>query len=158
MQTADYARQVFVDNAEFRESPRDTEDAVVARLRRQEALYDREHAFEFLLWEGALRALLCPSEVMMAQLDRVGSLIGLSHVSVGIIPFRSQLRQSPGHGFAIYDDRLVTVETLNAEMWLDDAVDVALYNKAWLWMADAAVFGRSARRLIALAQASLEAP
>ncbi|TVP33675.1 hypothetical protein A3L22_16685 [Streptomyces griseus subsp. griseus] len=37
-QTVDYARHVFEANAEFRRIPRDTEAAIRARIRRQEAL------------------------------------------------------------------------------------------------------------------------
>ena len=157
-QTADYARHVFTHNAAFRESPRDTEDAVRARLKRQEALYDRDRCFDFLIWEGALHVLLCPPSAMAAQLDRLSNLIGLDTVSLGIIPFRAPVRRSPGHGFMIYDDRLVTVETMNAEMWLDDPSDVQTYAKAWEWLSEPAVSGRSARRLISLAQAALEGP
>jgi transcriptional regulator with XRE-family HTH domain len=158
MQTADYARCVFTKNADFRETPRDTEDAVRARLKRQEALYDRDRRSHFLVWEAALHTLLSPRQIMASQLDRLGGLIGLDTVSLGIIPLRAPMRRSPGHGFMIYDERLVTVETLNTEMWLDDAADVQLYLKAWEWLNDTAVFGRQARRLIALAQAALEAP
>ncbi|MFC1418490.1 helix-turn-helix domain-containing protein [Streptacidiphilus cavernicola] len=158
MQTADYARCVFTRNADFRETPRDTEDAVRARLKRQEALYDRDRRSHFLVWEAALHTLLSPRQIMASQLDRLGGLIGLDTVSLGIIPLRAPMRRSPGHGFMIYDERLVTVETLNTEMWLDDAADVQLYLKAWEWLNDTAVFGRQARHLISLAQAALEAP
>ena len=158
MQTADYARYVFANNAQFRESPRDTEDAVRARLKRQEALYDRERHFDFLIWEGALHVLLCPRAVLAAQLDRLGGLIGLDTVSLGIIPLRAPMRRSPAHGFMIYDERLVTVETLNAEMWLDDTTDVQLYLRAWEWLRESAVTGRQARRLISHAQLALEGP
>ncbi|MFC1404859.1 MULTISPECIES: helix-turn-helix transcriptional regulator [Streptacidiphilus] len=158
MQTADYARHVLTHNAEFRESVPDTEDAVRARLKRQEALYERERRFHFLIWEAALHVVLCPPEVLIPQLDRIGGLIGLDNVSVGILPLRAPMRRSPAHGFMIYDERLVTVETFNTEMWLDDTADIQLYDKAWSWLSDSAVFGRQARRLISLAQAALEAP
>ncbi|CAM5733856.1 transcriptional regulator [Streptomyces badius] len=48
------------------------------------------------------------------------------------------------------------VETINTEMWLDDEENVALYERAWDLMAEAAVRGPQARRLIGRARASLE--
>jgi transcriptional regulator with XRE-family HTH domain len=157
-QTADYARYLFALNADFRQTPRDTEEAVRARVKRQGALYESGRVFRVLLWEGALHVLICPPGVMNAQLDRLMSVMGLDTVKLGIIPLGAPVRRSPAHGFWIYDDRLVTVETINTEMWLDSADDIALYLKAWDWLAESAVFGRGARRLIAHAQAALETP
>ncbi|MFH8405841.1 helix-turn-helix domain-containing protein [Streptomyces sp. NPDC018019] len=155
-QTAEYARHVFTANAEFRQSLRDTEDAVRKRMQRQDALYEPGRRFRFLVWEGALHVLVCPRVVMAAQLDRLISLIGLDTVELGIIPFSAQLRRTPAHGFRIYDTRLVIVETINAEMWLDDADSLALYERAWDWLDEAAVYDHQAHRLIARARASLD--
>ncbi|MEU2510583.1 helix-turn-helix domain-containing protein [Streptomyces syringium] len=155
-QTADYARHTFIANAEFRQSPRDTEEAVRARMKRQEALYETGRLFRFLLWEGALHALVVPRPVMAAQLDRLIGLIGLDTVELGIIPLGAALRRSPAHGFWIYDDRLVTVETIDAEMWLKDADTIALYERAWDWLSESAVYGHQAHRLIARARAALD--
>ncbi|MFE2530428.1 helix-turn-helix domain-containing protein [Streptomyces sp. NPDC059371] len=155
-QTAEYARHVFAANAAFRQVPdMDIEDAVRARIRRQSALYEPGRSFRMLVWEGALYALTCPREVMAAQLDRLVSLIGLDTVELGIVPFSAQLRRSPSHGFWIYDRRLVIVETLSTEMWLDDEENLALYERAWEWLAESAVHGASAHRLIGRARAAL---
>lgn len=155
-QTADYARHAFEANAEFRQVPRDVEDAVRTRIRRQECLYEPGKRFRFLVWEAALHMLTCPREVMAAQLDRLAGLIGLDTIELGIVPFGAQLRRAPGHGFWIYDRRLVIVETINAEMWLDDEENIALYERAYDWMAEASVYGPQARRLIGRARASLD--
>ncbi|MEU3353430.1 helix-turn-helix transcriptional regulator [Streptomyces sp. NPDC037389] len=155
-QTADYARHVFRANVEFRQSPRDTEEAVRARIRRQEALYEAGRSFRFLLWESVLYARVCPPEVLAAQLDRLIGLIGLDTIELGIVPFSAPLRRTPSHGFWIYDDRLVIVETINAELWLDDADSIALYVRAWDWLAESAVYGHQAHRLIARSRAALD--
>ncbi|MFI5634707.1 helix-turn-helix domain-containing protein [Streptomyces sp. NPDC051664] len=155
-QTAEYARNAFETNAEFRQIPRDIEDAVRTRIRRQEALYEPGRRFRFLLWEGALYILTCPRDVMAAQLDRLAGLIGLDTIELGIIPFGAQLRRPPTHGFWIYDQRLVIVETINTEMWLDDEENIALYGRAWEWLNEAAVHGPQARRLIGRARATLD--
>lgn len=155
-QTADYARHLFVANAEFRQTPRDTEEAVRARIRRQETLYQHGRRFRFLVWESALYVRVCPREVLAAQLDRLISLIGLDTVELGVIPLGAHVRRTPAHGFWIYDERLVTVETISAEMWLDDSADIALYARAWEWLAEAAVYGHQAHRSIARARAALD--
>ncbi|MFD7677459.1 helix-turn-helix domain-containing protein [Streptomyces sp. NPDC060187] len=156
LQTADYARHVFTANTEFRQIPdAGIEDSVRARLRRQAALYEPGRSFRILIWEGALYALTCPREVMGAQLDRLVSLIGLDTVELGVVPFSAQLRRSPSHGFWIYDRRLVIVETLSDEMWMEDEESLALYERAWDWLADSAVHGAQAHRLIGRARAAL---
>ncbi|MGX2996856.1 helix-turn-helix domain-containing protein [Streptomyces sp. JNUCC 64] len=155
LQTADYAHNVFSVAAEFRETPRDTEDAVRARLRRQQALYEPGRTFHFLLWEGALYSRICPPEVMAGQLDRLVSVIGLDTVTLGIIPMAATLRRAPSHGFWIYDRRVVVVETIAAELWLDDAETIRVYEKAWDWLVEAAVHGPQAQRLIARARGPL---
>ncbi|MFD8995917.1 helix-turn-helix domain-containing protein [Streptomyces abikoensis] len=154
-QTADYARHVLLANVEFRQSPRDTEEAVRARIRRQEVLYEAGRSFRFLLWESVLYARVCPPVVLAAQLDRLVGLIGLDTIELGIIPFSAPLRRTLPHGFWIYDDRLVIVETINAELWLDDADSIALYVRAWDWLAESAVHGHQAHRLIARSRAAL---
>lgn len=156
LQTADYARCLFTASAQFRQTPRDTDDAVRSRVQRQQALYEPGKHFEFLVWEAALHALPCPPDVMAAQLDRLVSLIGLDTVDLRIVPFAARLRRTPSHGFWIYDQRLVIVETMAAELWLTDEASIALYEKAWSWAAESAVSGPHAHRLIARARASLD--
>lgn len=155
-QTPEYARHTFRSNAEFRQMPRDIEEAVRARARRQEALYEPGRRFRFLVWEAALYVVTCPYEVMAEQLDRLSGLIGLDTIELGIIPFGAQLKRSPAHGFWIYDQRLVIVETINAELWLDDEDSLSLYTRAWEWLSEGAVYGPQARRLISRAKASME--
>ncbi|WP_406341783.1 helix-turn-helix domain-containing protein [Streptomyces sp. NBC_00648] len=155
-QTPAYARHAFQVNAEFRQTPRDVEDAVRARIRRQEVLYESGRRFRFLVWEAALYMVTCPHTVMAAQLDRLAGLIGLDTVELGILPFGAQLRRSPAHGFWIYDQRLVIVETISTEMWLDDEDSISLYTRAWDWLSEGAVYGPKAHRLISRAKASME--
>ncbi|MFJ6212123.1 helix-turn-helix domain-containing protein [Streptomyces sp. NPDC092296] len=156
-QTPDYARHLLIHNADLRNTPRDTEAAVRARMKRQQVLYEPGRKFHALLWEGALRVLTCPPDVMAGQLDRLTGIIGLSTVTLGIVPLGAPMTVTPRHGFWIYDERLVIVETINAEMWLDDTDDIALYGRVWDRLDRAAVYGRGAHRLIAVARAALEA-
>lgn len=155
-QTPEYARVIFDANADFRGIPPTTEAAVAARMRRQEALYDPEKSFRFLICEAALYHRSCPADVMAEQLDRLFNLVGQRRIEIGIIPFGTQLRRTAPHGFWIYDRRLVIVETISEELWLTGDEDLALYERAWEWLAEAAAYGPPARRLIGRARACLE--
>ncbi|MFB6601736.1 Scr1 family TA system antitoxin-like transcriptional regulator [Streptomyces noursei] len=97
-QTAGYARHLFTANAAFRNTPRDTEPAVRARMQPQEALYEAGRSFRFVVWEAAPYAQVCPPEVMAAQLDRLCGLIGMDTVELGIVPFAAPLRRPPHTG------------------------------------------------------------
>jgi transcriptional regulator with XRE-family HTH domain len=155
-QTPEYARVIFDANAEFRGIPPTTEAAVEKRMRRQEALYDPEKSFRFLVCEAALYHRPCPVEVMAEQLDRLYNLVGQRRIELGILPFGAQLRRTAPHAFWIYDRRLVIVETISEELWLTGDEDIALYERAWDWLAEAAEYGGLARRLIGRARASLD--
>jgi transcriptional regulator with XRE-family HTH domain len=155
-QTAEYARAVLTRYVELRGTPRDIEPAVSARMKRQEALYEPGRQFHALIWEGALRVLICRPDVLVGQLDRLTGLLGMGTVSLGVIPFEAPLKIAPGDGFWIYDDRLVISETWNAEIWLDDATDVALFTRIWDTLNDSAFYGPQAHRLIARARSALD--
>ncbi|MGW3202835.1 helix-turn-helix domain-containing protein [Streptomyces sp. NPDC001135] len=155
LQTADYARNLFERYAEFRRSPRDAEDAVRARMKRQEWLYQPGRQLRTLMWEGALRAQVCPPEVLAAQLDRLLGVVGMDTVRLGIVPWDAALRLPPANGFWILDGRLVTVEDWHAALWLDDAETIALYRRVWDTFAESAVFGADAQQVIARVRRSI---
>ncbi|WP_149179654.1 helix-turn-helix transcriptional regulator [Streptomyces sp. TRM49041] len=156
LQTAEYARAVFDRHAELIQSPRDTEDAVRARVQRQEGLYAPGRRYEILMWEGALRARVCPPSVLAAQYDRLLSVIGLDTVELGVIPFTAPLKIHPANGFWIYDERLVVVEDWHAELWLDDTDNIATYLRVWRTLKESAVFGCEARQVIHQARLALD--
>ncbi|WP_405583238.1 helix-turn-helix domain-containing protein [Streptomyces sp. NBC_01092] len=155
-QTPEYARIIFEANAEFRGIPPTTEAAVEARMRRQEALYDPDKTFRFLVCEAALYHRPCPADVMAEQLDRLYNLVGQRRIELGILPFGTQLRRTAPHAFWIYDRRLVIVETISEELWLTGEDDIQLYERAWDWLSESAEYGASARRLVGRARASLD--
>ncbi|MFC5802294.1 helix-turn-helix domain-containing protein [Streptomyces formicae] len=156
LQTGDHARHVFSRYAELHQSPRDVDDAVRARLRRQEILYQPGRTFEIVMWEAALHAGVCPPSVLAAQLDRLAGVIGLDTVRLGIVPFGAQVAVPPANGFWLYDERLAIVEDWHAELWLDTAEDIALYGRVWSLLRESAVYGPVAHRLIARARAALD--
>ncbi|MGW4318114.1 helix-turn-helix domain-containing protein [Streptomyces sp. NPDC004684] len=156
LQTADYARSVFERYEELRRSPRDTEDAVRARIRLQEWLYRPGKRLEVVMWEGVLWAQLCPPDVLMAQLDRLLGVVGMDTVHLGIVPLDAALRLPPANSFCMLDGRLVVVEDWHAELWLDDAETIALYRRVWDTLAESAVYGTEAQQVIARVRRSIK--
>ncbi|MEV4329592.1 helix-turn-helix transcriptional regulator [Streptomyces sp. NPDC049597] len=155
-QTPDYARHLLLQNASLMRSPRDTDQAVAGRMRRQAVLYEPGKVFRVLMWEGVLHALICPQDVMTGQLDRLVGLIGMSTVELGIVPFGARLPMTPKHGFWIFDEKRVIVETINTELSYDSSEDLALYGRVWDGLHSASAYGPQAHRLIARARAQLQ--
>ncbi|MDX3019849.1 helix-turn-helix domain-containing protein [Streptomyces acidiscabies] len=156
LQTADYARHVLTRHANLMQSPRDTEDAVRARVLRQQGLSEPGRKYRILMWEGALHALVCPPSVLAAQLDRLVGLVGLDTLELGVVPFTASLKIFPGNGFWIYDSRRVVVEDWHAELWLDDDDSVATYMRVWDTLRESAVYGVDAQSVISRARRSVQ--
>jgi transcriptional regulator with XRE-family HTH domain len=155
LQTADYARYVFECHAALQNAPRDTEDAVRARMKRQEWLYRPGKRLNLLMHESVLWLRICPSEVLAAQLDRLLGVIGMDTVRMGILPLDAALRLPLGNSFCMLDERLVTAEDWHAELWLDDAETIALYRRVWDTFAESAVYGAEAQQVIAQVRRSI---
>lgn len=155
LQTPEYARHVIQRYAELLGGPGDIEDAVRSRVRRQQWLYRPGHKLHVLMWEAALRSLICPPAVLAAQLDRLTGMIGMDTVELGIIPFTASVKIVPANGFWLLDDRLVVAEDWHAEMWLDDADNVTLYAKVWKTLRESAVYGADAPNIINSARRAL---
>ncbi|WP_330349555.1 helix-turn-helix domain-containing protein [Streptomyces sp. NBC_00582] len=155
LQTADYARHIFTRYAELQRTPRDAEEAVRSRMKRQEALYDASKKFHLLLWEPALHTLVCPPAVLTAQLDRLAGTIGLDTVELGIIPLSASVKIPPATAFWLYDDRQVIVENWHAELWVDDQASVDTYLRTWRTLRESAVYGADAQHVITRARQAI---
>ena len=154
LQTPDYARYRALEAVRLHATdPERVEETVVARMRRQEVLYDTSKTFEFVITEAALRYLLCPPQVMRGQLDRLLGVIGLSHVMFGIIPPGRELAIAPMAGFLMADD-VTVVETFTSADTLRGR-ESAKYGEIADGLMNAAVTGDDARRLIVAAVAAL---
>jgi len=148
LQTAGYARSRVdqtIKEFDLRDNP---EEAVLARLQRQDILYQPEKRFHFVLTEAVLRYRLCPPEVMLAQLDRLISLATLPTVKLGIIGFDTPYVIAPAHGFWLLDEDRVSIETFSAELNLAQPQEVELYGKVFAELAAVASYGRAARAII----------
>jgi transcriptional regulator with XRE-family HTH domain len=150
LQTADYARHVLQNVVELRQIPDDVEHGVRLRIQRQQSLYDSSKRFRFLLTEAALRYRPCPTEVLRAQLDRIVVLAELSTVELALLPFSARLPIAPSNGFWIFDDDLVLVETLSAELSLRDTEDISIYRKIFDRLWERGLSGSGAMALLKL--------
>lgn len=131
------------------------EAAVRPRVQRQEWLYRSGRTLHVLMWEGALRSLICPPPVPASQLDPLNGMIGMDTVELGVVPFTAPVRIVPANGFWVLDDRLVVAEDWHAELWLGDADTIALYKKVWNTLRESAVYGADAHNVIRSARRAL---
>jgi transcriptional regulator with XRE-family HTH domain len=148
LQIADYARSVFVSQAELLDVPLgDVDEAVRVRMRRSQVLYEPGRRIEILMAESALSTAVCSPGVMATQLDRLTSVIGLPEVRFGVLPAYRQLPHLLPVGFWIVDDA-VFVEHAAGELRIDDGDQVAIYNRLADRLWSVAVEGDAARAVI----------
>ncbi|WAE75975.1 helix-turn-helix transcriptional regulator [Streptomonospora nanhaiensis] len=148
LQTAGYARFRFAQSITVFKIRNDINEAVQARIQRQDILYRPDKRFHFVITEAALRYRLCPPEAMLAQLDRLVSMSALPNVRLGIIGFETAYVVAPAHGFWLLDDERVMVETFSAELNLAQPQETGLYGRVFESLAGVASYGRSARAII----------
>ncbi|MEV5709938.1 helix-turn-helix transcriptional regulator [Actinoallomurus sp. NPDC052274] len=146
LQTAEYARRAF--EAAGHEDDRDVGRAVAARVERQGVLYERGRRFSFVLTEGALRTWPGSPDVMRAQLAKILDVSTLENVSVSVVPWSATVPTFPLHGFVIYDESAITVETFTSELLLSNAQDVAIYRQTFAAFREVALFGDAMRELV----------
>lgn len=148
LQTAEYARARFAQSITVFKVRNDINEAVQARVQRQEILYRPDKRFHFVLTEAALRYRLCPPEIMLGQLDRLVSFSALPNVKLGIIGFETAYVVAPAHGFWLLDNDRVMVETFSAELNLAQPQEISLYGGIFDSLAAVASYGRAARAII----------
>lgn len=147
LHTPEYARAILSRVVDFFQVPDDVDDGVASRMARQQVLYHGDHRFHFIVAEQALHTVVGNRDVMLGQLDRVLTVAGLSRVSFGVIPLDAPYRV-PTNQFCMFDDRLVTVETVSAELSITQPREVALYAKAFDGLAKVAKYGKAAKALV----------
>lgn len=158
LQTPEYARYRFLPGAKYGGLSRDLDDAVAARMARQQILYRADRKVHIVMTEAALRYRLCPPEVLEGQLDRLLGAATMRSIHVGIIPLEAEYTlESPLHGFSVYDDREVCVEMLTASLTLSEPSEISAYLELFGAYAKAAVYGAEARALITRVLSELSA-
>lgn len=126
----------------------DVDEAVRARLERGTALYQPGHTFAILLEQSVLHYRPGSIGTMAGQLGRLLEVMALPAVSLGVVPWSAQRAMWPLEAFYAFDDRLVVVETLTAEINVQQPSEVADCLRAFAELSKRAVYGAAARALI----------
>lgn len=147
LQTAEYAAAVLRRVTEFYRIPNDVDQGVSKRLEQQKVLYHGNHRFHILITEQSLSTTVGDPEVMAGQLDRLLAVMGLPRVLFGIVPAGAEWL-TPATNFVMFDDRMVMVEAITAELTITQPREIALYGRAFQTLAGQAVTGEAARGLI----------
>lgn len=154
LQTAQYARYRFTEgdpgdtDRGVPKSETEVDEAIAARMERQQILHRGDKKFHFVMTEAVLHYQVCPPDVMAGQLGHLISMTTLPTIRVGIIPFDTQLTVGPIHGFYLYDNDLVLVELFTAVLNVSQADEIAAYERVFGHLADTAVYGAEARTLL----------
>lgn len=110
-------------------------------------LYRGNRRFHIVVAEQVLLTPVGDESTMTGQLDRLLAVIGLPRVLLGIVPADSGLPMQMTN-FVLFDDRMVTVETVAAELTITQPREISTYGRAFDALAARAVTGDKARRLI----------
>ncbi len=149
LQTEGYAAAVLGMSARFRDLPvDDSEDAARARVDRSRIIHERGHRFVFLVEEAVLHYRIGDTDAMAAQLGHLLTAGALPAVSLGIIPTTATRGQWPRETFHVYDDSLVSVELVSAQVRITQPSEIGLYVKAFEQLRRTAVYGADARALV----------
>lgn len=144
-QTAEYTRRVF---ALYGIPERDQAAAVAARVDRQSVLYDDSKQFDAIITEAALRWQPGPRRVLLAQLDRILSVMTLDNVRVGVVPHGTEALTLPTNAFTLREfpdaEPLVTIETHTGEIAITDPDGIVTYTEVWARHEREAVHGNQA--------------
>jgi len=155
--TAEYAAAILRFWNEFLELPNDVDEAVAARMARQQILYTGKRRFSFVLEEQTLRTRVGDADVMAGQLDRLLAVMSLSRVSLGIIPATGERHCLAQGSFWIFDEERVEVENVSAGLDITQPREIVVYAKAFTLLQESAVHGEAARELIHRALTVLQA-
>ncbi|MGC4936476.1 helix-turn-helix domain-containing protein [Kribbella sp. DT2] len=147
-QTADYIRAMLNFWMGFLDAENDIDEAIAARLERQQIVYESRRRFAVVLEENALRTWFGTAETMAGQLDRLLTVMTLPNVALGIVPTMIERQAVGSAGFWMFDDKLVTLETTTASIEVSQQQEIALYTRMFDLLRQSAVYGRDARAII----------
>lgn len=156
LQTPGYASALLSAITVFRGTPDDVDEAVAARMSRNQLLRSGHHRFALLVEESVLRYQLGSADTMAVQLGYLLEMTELPAVSLGVIPFRASGRAVwPLESFTVFDDGRVHIELLSAQVIVATPSEITLYVRAFERLAGLAVYGTAARELISAAIGAL---
>ncbi|MER5297953.1 helix-turn-helix domain-containing protein [Streptomyces lasiicapitis] len=150
LQTADYTRAVLSTVVCLRNAPDDIEEAVSARMGRQRVLHTGGRRFAFLIEEWVLRSVIGSPTTMVNQLHHLLGMTSTPSLSLGIVPMGFARGNAwPCESFSMYDAKQVSCELVSAGLTVTQPSEITEYAKTFAELAGIAVYGVSARKLIA---------
>lgn len=156
IQTRAYTEAVLRAVQRRRVDVDDVAEAVAARVERQRMLYEGGRRFAFLIEESVLRNGTGGPDVLVGQLGHLLTVGSLPNVSLGVIPTGSDRSRMPVEGFWIFDAAQTNVELVSGYLTITQPGEVTMYAEAFAELATLAVYGASARALIASARDALQ--
>ncbi|MFI1449214.1 helix-turn-helix domain-containing protein [Streptomyces virginiae] len=121
---------------------------ISGRLERQAVLFDSTKKLRFVITESVLRWRIVSPQMMAAQLDRIVSMSRLAHVDIRVVPLSAPQTDTANHAFVVRDDRMVTVETVHAEIVVTDPRDVEMYVRKFEGFEQIALSGDGMRSFV----------
>lgn len=155
LQTAGYATGLLRSITDFQGTPDDVDQAVRARTERSAVIQNAGQRFAILVEEAVLYYRVADDAAMAGQLGRLLSVMAQPNVSFGIIPRGVRRTVWPLEAFYAFDDELVAVETLTAEINISFPSEISTYHRAFAELAKLALRGPTARTCITKAIDSL---
>jgi hypothetical protein len=150
VQTAAYAREVLslpCGPSSSGVPASEIEQVVGKRLERQQVLYQPGKKIQLVMGEAALHTRFGARETLTGQLDRLATVGGLAGVELGVVPFDVPMPVYPLTDFVLYDNA-VLIEFIVGQQRLEGADEVALYERYFDQLLDAAATGPDAVALI----------
>lgn len=151
LQTREYATGLLRSITTFQGTPDDVAAAVRARLNRSRVVVEGDHRFALLVEESVLTHCVCDPPDMAGQLRYLLEVMRRPNVSLGVIPARVRRTVWPLEAFYAFDEDVVAVETLTAEINIESPDEIRTYLKAFRELGRLAVHGPDAGALIAKA-------
>jgi transcriptional regulator with XRE-family HTH domain len=135
LQTSEFARSVLatVQEAWTESASRASgvNEAVTARVGRQQILDDPDKQFHFVIPETLLHNLLVGPEEMLGQLQRLRDVARQDNVSMRMIPQDTRWPYPPYHGFSLLDNRYVIIDLFNTIVVTRGQSDIRLYRQVF---------------------------
>ncbi|MFE0381205.1 DUF5753 domain-containing protein [Streptomyces inhibens] len=158
LQTEGYAAAVLSAVADFPELPcDDSAEAARARVERSRVIHEPGKRCVLLIEEAVLYCQIGDSDALPTQLAYLIKAADLPSVSLGIVPMATRERaQLPQETFNVYDDTLVSVELVSAEVSITQPSEIAQYLKTFEQLRRMAVYGAEARALMLKALEALQ--
>ena len=131
-------------------STEEIEKAIAVRLKRQQVLTNTDKTFQLVLDERVLEPSVCDRRVMREQLKALAAASRNPNIDLRVLPMGVKIDACPVTSFAVFDNSLVSVETLTHEMTIWTAPDIERYVAAFSVIREASLSVEETRKRLSL--------